>query len=87
VSNQPSVFGRSCVLALGLVAAGLTQAPISGVLAAGAGSRATNVTKYTVTNYTSRPGIDAPDGITRGPDGALWFTDTLGSTIGRIHSR
>ena len=36
-----------------------------------------------VTNYTGT-GIDAPLGITAGPDGALWFTNVGNSSIGRI---
>ncbi len=36
-----------------------------------------------VTNYTG-PGIDDPDGITAGPDGALWFTNLRNNSIGRI---
>lgn len=30
-----------------------------------------------------RPGV-LPDGITRGPDGALWFTEFYGNAVGRI---
>jgi len=33
--------------------------------------------------YTG-PGITGPWGITAGPDGALWFTNRTGNTIGRI---
>ncbi len=29
-------------------------------------------------------GIDAPDGIAAGPDGALWFTNIYNGSIGRI---
>jgi streptogramin lyase len=29
-------------------------------------------------------GIDDPQGITTGPDGALWFTNYDGNSIGRI---
>ena len=36
-----------------------------------------------VTNYTGT-GIDDPDGITAGPDGALWFTNDGNNSIGRI---
>jgi hypothetical protein len=36
-----------------------------------------------VTNYTGN-GIFVPEGITVGPDGALWFTNYASSTIGRI---
>ena len=32
----------------------------------------------------SGSGIEVPEGITVGPDGALWFTDSGGDTIGRI---
>ena len=31
-----------------------------------------------------QPGIDQPDGITAGPDGALWFTNDANNSIGRI---
>ena len=34
-------------------------------------------------NYTD-PTIDGPDGITAGPDGALWFTNGGNDSIGRI---
>ena len=37
----------------------------------------------TVTNFTGT-GIDEPDGITAGPDGALWFTNPANNSIGRI---
>jgi hypothetical protein len=35
------------------------------------------------TNYTGT-GIDHPNGITAGPDGALWFTSPGNNSIGRI---
>jgi Coenzyme PQQ synthesis protein D (PqqD) len=37
----------------------------------------------TVTDYTDSS-IDGPFGITAGPDGALWFTNYYGNSIGRI---
>jgi virginiamycin B lyase len=40
-------------------------------------------TSGTVTNYTAS-GIGQPEGITVGPDGALWFTNRTGNSIGRI---
>src|SRR5258707_13210346 len=42
-------------------------------------------TQVTITEYpiTTTPG-SAPVGITRGPDGNLWFTEYLGNKIGRI---
>jgi virginiamycin B lyase len=36
-----------------------------------------------IANYTA-PGISAPEEITSGPDGALWFTNSTNNTIGRI---
>jgi virginiamycin B lyase len=36
-----------------------------------------------VSDYTDT-GIDDPVGITAGPDGALWFTNSAPSSIGRI---
>jgi hypothetical protein len=36
-----------------------------------------------VTNYTGT-GIASPEAITVGPDGALWFTNEVGNSIGRI---
>jgi hypothetical protein len=36
-----------------------------------------------VTNYAD-PSISSPEGITAGPDGALWFTNFSNSSIGRI---
>jgi virginiamycin B lyase len=36
-----------------------------------------------VTTYTD-PTIHEPQGVTAGPDGALWFTNTANSSIGRI---
>jgi virginiamycin B lyase len=38
-------------------------------------------TTGTVTTYTGT-GIDSPDGITAGPDGALWFTNEYGGSDG-----
>ena len=35
-----------------------------------------------VTNYPST--VSVPSDITSGPDGALWFTNTTGNSIGRI---
>ena len=36
-----------------------------------------------VTNFTD-PSIGSPNGITTGPDGALWFVNSSANTIGRI---
>jgi virginiamycin B lyase len=36
-----------------------------------------------VSNFTD-PSISAPNGITLGPDGALWFTNNANNSIGRI---
>ena len=36
-----------------------------------------------LSTYTD-PGMDGPQGITVGPDGALWFTNFANNTIGRI---
>jgi virginiamycin B lyase len=36
-----------------------------------------------VTRYTGT-GIDDPDGITAGPDGDLWFTNSGNNSIGRV---
>jgi streptogramin lyase len=38
----------------------------------------------TAGSMTIYPGIDSPYGITAGPDGALWFTNNHGNSIGRI---
>jgi virginiamycin B lyase len=38
---------------------------------------------WQVTDFTGT-GISQPSGITTGPDGALWFTNTGNNTIGRI---
>ena len=46
-------------------------------------SAGVRVTVYQVTNYYD-PSIDAPAGIAVGPDGALWFTNYFGNSIGRI---
>ena len=40
-------------------------------------------TNGTVTTYTGT-GIASPQGITTGPDGALWFTNYTGNSAGRI---
>ena len=40
-------------------------------------------TSGVVTNYTGT-GISSPNGITSGPDGALWFTNAGNNSIGRI---
>jgi streptogramin lyase len=50
------------------------------LLAVGAGSVAA---EGMVSNYTG-PGINQPSGIALGPDGALWFTNRGGNSIGRI---
>ena len=42
-----------------------------------------NASTPVVTNYTGT-GISDPDGITAGPDGALWFTNDANNSIGRI---
>ena len=36
-----------------------------------------------ITSFTD-PSIDVPDGITSGPDGALWFTNEGNNSVGRI---
>jgi hypothetical protein len=36
-----------------------------------------------ITNFTD-PSTNYPDGITAGPDGALWFTDVDNNSIGRL---
>jgi virginiamycin B lyase len=36
------------------------------------------------TEYTIPTAGSAPSGITAGPDGALWFTESAGNKIGRI---
>jgi len=36
-----------------------------------------------VSNFTD-PSISFPEGIVAGPDGALWFTNDHGNSIGRI---
>ncbi len=36
-----------------------------------------------VSSFTAT-GINAPEGITAGPDGALWFTNAANNSIGRI---
>jgi IPT/TIG domain len=58
------------LLSLGLVAGG------AGVAEAAAASGAGSVTIF--------PGLDDPDGITTGPDGALWFANYGNNAIGRI---
>ncbi len=37
-----------------------------------------------ITTHYTDPSIDEPDGITAGPDGALWFTNSGNDSIGRI---
>src|SRR5580704_13809820 len=36
-----------------------------------------------ITNYPD-PSIQGPNGMTAGPDGALWFVNSTGNSIGRI---
>jgi virginiamycin B lyase len=43
----------------------------------------TSSPKPLVTNYTGK-GIDGPQGIAAGPDGALWFTNSTNNSVGRI---
>lgn len=47
------------------------------------GAPAASAAGAVVTNYTGT-GIDDPYWITTGPDGALWFTNHFGNSIGRI---
>ena len=42
-------------------------------------------TSGSVNDYTD-PTIAGPYGITAGPDGALWFTNVLSNSIGRIQA-
>ncbi len=68
-----------CLLTLVLVG------PAAGGVAWGGGLRATVQTDDvgTVTTYAD-PATDWPGGIAEGPDGAMWFTNALGDSIGRI---
>ena len=64
------------LLSLGLVAGVSLVAGGAGVAEAASASGAGHVTVY--------PGVYQPEGITAGPDGALWFTNYSNNTIGRI---
>ena len=58
----------------------LVAAPLQVVGASGASASVNHggvITAYGI-------GIDGPEGITSGPDGALWFTNASGHSIGRI---
>ena len=59
----------------------LGQTALYGSLASNSIGRIT--TSGVVTNYTGS-GISSPEGITSGPDGALWFTNDGNGSIGRI---
>src|SRR5712692_7251689 len=37
-----------------------------------------------ITEFPSGPSFSSPDGLTEGPDGNLWFTSSIGRTLGRI---
>ena len=55
-------------------------------LASGTATAATPAAAGVVTSFSA--GIFArPDGITAGPDGALWFTNDGNNSIGRITDR
>jgi len=60
-----------------------TVTATTGVLAAPAPAVAASSVPGSITNYTD-PSIINPQGITAGPDGALWFTNSSGNSIGRI---
>jgi len=60
---------------------GVTLARLSGDVAVS--EAAVSDTGLITTRYTDSS-IDVPDGITTGPDGALWFTDFGTDSIGRI---
>jgi hypothetical protein len=71
---------RKCLLITAALVAALAVSAVSGTAVTARAASAT--ADPTITNYTS-PSISAPIGITSGPDGALWFTNS-NSTIGRI---
>ena len=79
---------RTVALAVAVVLAGLGTSILAGAPGAGAAVRSAHRTTGAsqvgvVSNYTD-PSINGPTGITVGPDGALWFTNLHGASIGRI---
>ena len=59
-----------------VVVAGVSAVSVGSVASAGGSGGV-------VTDYPGG-GIDHPFGIVAGPDGALWFTNYIGNSIGRI---
>ena len=61
--------------------------PLAPMVPCGSPMATTSIGRITtagvVTNYTD-PSITGADGITAGPDGALWFTDPFNEIIGRV---
>ncbi len=74
VSSRPRRTGRTAIAAvvLSLTAVVATVGTASPARADG------EITAFT------NPGVFSPGGITAGPDGALWFTDTWTDSIGRM---
>jgi len=63
----------------------LSVSLVAGVsLAAGGAGVAEAASASGAGNTTIFAGIDQPEGITAGPDGNLWFTNSSNNTIGRI---
>jgi virginiamycin B lyase len=54
------------------------------VLLCAVGGLAGRALALTFTEFPIPAGPSGPDGITTGPDGALWFTETGANQIGRI---
>ena len=65
-------------LALVLVLGGMIS-----VFALSHGTKA-HAASVTITDFPISTGDSLPHGITSGPDGNLWFTETAGNKIGRI---
>jgi streptogramin lyase len=72
-SRRPWTVGLALLLAVPVAGAGVTLS-----------ARPAGASSPTVTNYPSLHDINFACDITTGPDGALWFTNLRGNSIGRI---
>ncbi len=62
----------------------LTELVVLTALLAGIVGPKASAAAATITEFPLPTTMSAPGGITAGPDGALWFTESVGSKIGRI---
>ncbi len=79
-----SLIRNQKLTALGAIAAVLVLAMLAASLFAYFGSRNPGPAAGKITEFRIPTADSFPDGITRGPDGNLWFTEYVANRIGRI---